>query len=304
MYDVSRVKQIVGGLTLGAAAAFTYGVAIERRWYVLRRATVPLLAPGQRALRILHLSDLHLLPNQTALVEWVRRLGELHPDLVVSTGDNIAAPSALPALARALDPLFAYPGVFVFGSNDYYRAQFKWPTAYFLGSHPGLTENHRLPDGALRALLSRGQWRSAEDRIYMEVAGQTVEIRGCGDAHIDLDNYTAVAGPVAPSAQLALGVTHSPYRRVLDAMTQDGVGLILTGHTHGGQVCLPGYGALTTNCDLDRHRAKGLSWWQADGQTTALHVSAGLGTSPYAPYRFACRPEASLLTLVPRAGLS
>jgi predicted MPP superfamily phosphohydrolase len=79
------------------------------------------------------------------------------------------------------------------------------------------------------------------------------------------------------------------------------VDLIMAGHTHGGQVCVPFYGALTTNCDLDAARAKGLSSHTYGGHTSALHVSAGLGTSPYAPYRFACRPEASLLTLVPRA---
>ena len=100
-------------------------------------------------------------------------------------------------------------------------------------------------------------------------------------------------------------------------MAADGVDLILAGHTHGGQLCLPGYGALVTNCDLDRRRAKGMSrWWPGAGSTGPeggaapssdappdaawLHVSAGLGTSPYAPVRFACRPEATLLTLTPR----
>jgi predicted MPP superfamily phosphohydrolase len=60
-------------------------------------------------------------------------------------------------------------------------------------------------------------------------------------------------------------------------------------------LCLPFYGALVTNCDLDRTRAKGASQW---GAHTALHVSAGIGTSPFAPLRFCCRPEATLLTLV------
>ena len=96
---------------------------------------------------------------------------------------------------------------------------------------------------------------------------------------------------------LNVGVTHAPYLRLLDAMTADGMDLIFTGHTHGGQVCLPGYGALITNCDLDADRVKGPSTHTAGGRTAQLHVSAGLGTSPYAPYRFACRPEVTLLTL-------
>jgi predicted MPP superfamily phosphohydrolase len=74
--------------------------------------------------------------------------------------------------------------------------------------------------------------------------------------------------------------------------------LVFAGHTHGGQLCLPGKGALVTNCDLDTARAKGLHRHPAgDPEGAWLHVSAGLGTSPMAPVRFCCRPEATLLTL-------
>ena len=78
-------------------------------------------------------------------------------------------------------------------------------------------------------------------------------------------------------------------------MAADGFPLVLAGHTHGGQLWVPFYGALVTNCDLDPRRAEGLS---RHTDSTLLHVSAGLGTSPYAPVRFACPPEATLLTLV------
>ena len=87
-------------------------------------------------------------------------------------------------------------------------------------------------------------------------------------------------------------------------MAYDGHDLIMTGHTHGGQVCVPFYGALVTNCDLDTRRAKGLSKHSAGGRTAWLHVSAGVGTSPYAPIRFACPPEATLLTFDERLGNS
>ena len=82
---------------------------------------------------------------------------------------------------------------------------------------------------------------------------------------------------------------------MLDRFAADGYQLIMAGHTHGGQLCLPFYGAIVTNCDIDPSRAKGASKWGADA---ALHVSAGIGTSPYAPLRFCCRPEATLLTLI------
>jgi predicted MPP superfamily phosphohydrolase len=91
---------------------------------------------------------------------------------------------------------------------------------------------------------------------------------------------------------------------VLDRFADDGFDLLLAGHTHGGQVCLPWFGTLVTNCGIDRERARGLSRHPADGadddRRPWLHVTAGLGTSPWAPFRLACRPEATLLTLVPR----
>jgi predicted MPP superfamily phosphohydrolase len=74
---------------------------------------------------------------------------------------------------------------------------------------------------------------------------------------------------------------------------------VLAGHTHGGQVRVPGVGALVTNCDLERSRARGLSPLTPAGGGW-LHVSAGLGASPYLPVRFACRPEATVLELVAR----
>ncbi len=124
-------------------------------------------------------------------------------------------------------------------------------------------------------------------------AGWEIDARGVDDPHIKRDDYAAVTGPFAPDAMLRLGVTHAPYRRVLDPMAADGADLILAGHTHGGQICVPGFGALVTNCDVPRTQASGLSGWHG----SALNVSAGLGTNPFTPIRLACRPEATLLTV-------
>jgi predicted MPP superfamily phosphohydrolase len=74
--------------------------------------------------------------------------------------------------------------------------------------------------------------------------------------------------------------------------------MIFAGHTHGGQVCLPGGRALTTNCDLPTSQASGLSQWGHAGRSSYLNVSAGLGTSIYAPVRLFCPPEAVLVSLV------
>jgi uncharacterized protein len=139
------------------------------------------------------------------------------------------------------------------------------------------------------------------------VRGTTVAFAGVDDPHLEYDDLAAVAGPADASADLRIGISHAPYLRVLDQFAADGYETILAGHTHGGQLCLPVKGALVTNCDLDTARAKGLHRHPAEAPldrpgSSWLHVSAGLGTSPYAPVRFCCRPEATLLTLTPRPG--
>ncbi|MBN9190379.1 MAG: metallophosphoesterase, partial [Microbacterium sp.] len=94
---------------------------------------------------------------------------------------------------------------------------------------------------------------------------------------------------------------HAPYRRVLDAFVDDGADMIFGGHTHGGQVRVPfSPNAIVANCDIPLDQARGLSEWTHDGRTVPLNVSAGIGHSIYAPVRFGCRPEASLITLLPR----
>ena len=288
----------------GGVAGFGWSLA-EARAFTLRRATVPVLPPGSRSLRVLHLSDLHLVPRQRRKIEWVQRLASLQPDLVVSTGDNLAHPEAVPYVLAAHGELLDLPGVFVLGSNDYFAPTPKNPARYLM-RHGGARRLYggSLPTADLVSGFSGGGWLDLNNRRgQLKFDDMTLEFAGVDDPHIKRDRYQRVAGPADPSASLTIGVTHAPYRRILDAMTSDGAGLVFAGHTHGGQLCVPGYGALVTNCDLDRARAKGLSRWPGSGPGDAwLHVCAGLGTSPYAPVRFACRPEASLLTLTARPG--
>lgn len=335
-------------LAHGALAAVTVGAAglgyaaLEAQAFALRRFTVPVLPPGTPRLTVLHVSDLHLLPRQHRKAAWVHALGDLEPDLVINTGDNIAGPGAVPAALAAQAPLLARPGAFVFGSNDYYGPKPKNPAGYLRHGGGRRIKGVRLPtDDLVKGFLDAGWVDLGNARASLTVRGLRLDFVGVDDPHFKRDRYRAVAGPADPDAALTIGVTHAPYRRVLDAMTADGARLLLAGHTHGGQLCLPGYGTLVTNCDLPRRQARGLSRWtvpvgQSEGEAAGcgasggstgssgrpagetggpgqqageaagsreawLHVSAGIGTSPYTPVRFACRPEASLLTLVPRS---
>lgn len=287
----------VAGLGAGCLG---YASLIEVRAFALRRVEVPVLPVGADPLRVLHLSDLHLTPGAVARQRWVAGLAGLEPDLVVNTGDNLAHPDAVPAVLRSLGRLLDVPGVYVWGSNDYYAPGPKNPLSYLLHpSRPRDVSRRELPWPDLDAGFRAAGWTDLTDtRATLEVRGLRLGFRGTDDAHLGRADYSRAAGPVDRSAvDVSLAVTHAPYRSVIDPMAADGHDLILAGHTHGGQVCVPGYGALVTNCDLDTARVKGLSRHTSDGRTSWLHVSAGLGTSPYAPVRFACRPEATLLTL-------
>lgn len=298
----------VTAVPLATVAVGVGGLAwslVEAGRFTLRHARLPVLPAGSSPLRVLHLSDLHLVPRQTGKIEWVRRLVGLDPDLVVSTGDNLADPAAVPAVLDAHGELLDRPGVFVLGSNDYYAPKPKNPARYLL-PHGGRRKiiGAPLPTQELVDNFTARGWLNLNNaRASLKVGEHALDLVGVDDPHIHRDRYQS--RPADPTASLTMGVLHAPYRRVLDAMTADGASVLLAGHTHGGQLCLPLYGALVTNCDIPRRQAKGVSRWPSSGSSSGpcgadgayLHVSAGLGTSPYTPVRFACRPEATLITL-------
>jgi uncharacterized protein len=293
----SHTRLIAGTAMLGAAT-LAYATLIERNMFTLRRVDVPVLDTDAEPLRVLHLTDFHLTPGQHRKQRWIADLAGTDPDLVILTGDNLAHVDAVSAAVRALTPLLDRPGAFVFGSNDYRGPVLKNPFGYF-NRHRTYVQGAVLPTDELRDVLVGAGWADLNNaRTTIKAGGRSIELIGVDDPHIGRDQYETVAGPADPTADVHIGLTHSPEPRVLDAMAADGFDLLLAGHTHGGQVRVPFAGALVTNCGLDRRMAKGLHRWP--GSAAMLHVSAGLGTSPTAPVRFACPPEASILTLIQR----
>ncbi|WP_067964383.1 metallophosphoesterase [Nocardiopsis trehalosi] len=305
MSGMNRVLRAAGraALVTGVvgAAGFGYASVVERNWFRLRRHVLPLLPPGSPRLRVLHLSDAHLTPGRRMLIEWIRGLDAYAPDLVVNTGDSLAHPDAVGPFIDALGPLLDRPGAFVYGSNDLFSPQLKNPARYLWRSSRTDYRKRTVPDLPWRdlgAAMTGAGWLDLNNaKGTLKAGGLAVAAAGVHDSHIGLDRYDAVAGPADPGADLRLGVLHSPEPANLDRFTRDGYRLLLAGHTHGGQVCLPFYGTLVTNCGIDRRRAWGLHRYGP----AWLNVSGGLGTSPYAPVRFCCRPEASLIDLVARA---
>ena len=125
---MTSVFTAVQGL-LGLGAVATGYSLVEAQAFTTRRVDVPVLSHAQ--LRVLHLSDLHITPAQTRKIRWVSTLDALDPDLVVVTGDFLAHRLAVPAVVEALGGLLERPGLFVFGSNDYYAPEIKNPLRYF-----------------------------------------------------------------------------------------------------------------------------------------------------------------------------
>ncbi len=305
---------VVGARWLGLAgfAGIAYAGLVERNAFVLRRHTIPVLPAGAAPLTVLHLTDMHFMPGQRRKRDWVRALAAEKPDLVINTGDNIAHPDAIETALSAMAPVLSVPGVYALGSNDYFYPQLKNPARYLTDDYAKRKDSPRLPTERLVEGFDAAGWRDVRNRrTSLTVRGLRLEFVGVDDPHLGYDRLDVVRGGADPAADLTIGVAHAPYQRVLDAFTADGAGLVICGHTHGGQLCLPVFGTLVTNCDLDRRRARGVSrWWPGAGVVPSrarppldaawLEVCAGLGTSPFAPVRFACRPEAALLTLVER----
>jgi predicted MPP superfamily phosphohydrolase len=271
----------------------------------LREFDLELLPANSEPLRILHLSDLHIAPNQPDKTAWVRSLAELKPDLIINTGDNLSDVDAVPLAIEALEPLLEFAGAFVWGSNDYFAPQPRNPLRYLIG--PSKTPSKPRRSIELRPLADRftkAGWLDLNNQSGALKLGDTsIGLLGLNDPHeglADFESLTKQADQVG-SAELVIGVAHAPYLRVIESFARQGVKLVLAGHTHGGQVCLPGGRALVSNCDLPAKFARGLSGWSFGGYDTMLHVSAGVGTSQFAQYRLFCPPEASLITLRPKA---
>jgi predicted MPP superfamily phosphohydrolase len=298
---------------LGAAAlgAFAWGALVERNRFTVRRETVPVLDPGARPITVLHLSDLHLAPWQQAKQDWVRTLADYEPDLVIVTGDSLGHERGIEAVEYALEPFRGIPGAFVHGSNDYFAPSPKNPFGYFFSRRDGEKTAVRLDTKRLERFFESLGWLDLDNAARaMTINGSRLEFVGVNDAHRDWDRLDLLPGALDEMREnvgwqddrtgpqpVTIALTHAPYQRVLNSFVNHGADVIFAGHTHGGQVQVPGIGALVTNCDLPREYASGLHLWHHAFHAAYLEVSAGIGTSIYAPVRFSCPPEAVVVTL-------
>lgn len=279
-----------------ALVALIWGTLIERHWYAVREESLSVLPNGSKPIRVLHIGDLHLARWQRRKVRFLKRLPELRPDLVVNTGDNLGALDSESMLLSALQPLASKPGVFVNGSNDYHAPRPRNPFSYLKNPSRVQGEKPLNTQLLLDGFTGFGWLNLNNAGGTLTINGTLLQFAGVDDAHDNLDDLSVATKTLKVDVGFKLGVSHAPYLRVIDAFEKAGCRVMFAGHTHGGQVCLPWFGAIITNCDLPRQFAKGVSYWGP--KKMMLNVVAGLGHSIFAPVRFFCRPEVRVITLV------
>ena len=289
-------------LTILAVGLITaiWGILVERNLFTVVREELPVLPGGSKPIRVLHISDLHIAPWQKRKLNWISRLNDLEPDLVIDTGDNLGHREAIRPTLDSLEPLLKVKGVFVNGSNDYHAPEIRNPLNY-LSKPSSPTHKQVLPTTRMTDVFEAKGWLNLNNRSgAINVSGTRIGFLGLDDPHDELAWYETLDRQLSEvgNQDVIIGVAHAPYLRVIEEFGKRGTDLVFAGHTHGGQICLPGYGALVTNCDLPTKNAKGLSCHNVGTRKVWLNVCAGLGTSIFAPIRIFCRPEVRLLTLV------
>lgn len=272
-------------------ACVAWGV-VEAKLYRVSAYVLHVLPEGAEPISVLQISDTHLRMNNTKLQQFVRSLSDRTFDIVLATGDLLGEPAAVDPCAEILNGLNARIGkFFVLGSSDYFAPVFKNYLDYFLGRKRHGTR--RNPTPRFKELLTTKGWTDLTNRTtIVEGPGMTIQLSGMDDPHLGWDDRSILVRD--PKANFAMCVVHDPAP-YLDA-ERAGFDLTTSGHTHGGQVRFPFVGALVTNTSVPRRFAKGKS---EHGQMT-LFITPGLGTGKFAPFRFMCPPEASVLRLLPK----
>jgi uncharacterized protein len=260
--------------TAGAAAALgAYAVFVEPRWLQVRRHRIHIrIMPGAfEGLRIGLLSDLHLQAGQEASLarRAVDALNRARVDLVAVSGDLAEDEEGLQTVLDALTPLEAPMGVFAVPGNHDHRA--------------GIGVWHR-------ALGARKAIHNLTNRyVLLRRDGATLCLAGVDD---DIEGTPRLQLPTPEERDLTLLLAHSPDQAERCRREYDAVDLILSGHTHGGQVRLPFIGApvnSAVHAELYEDGLRRRPW-------TQVYTSRGLGTTRL-PIRFLARPEVTILEL-------
>lgn len=267
----------------GAAALGVYAAAVEPRWLqrTWTRVAVPGLHRDLRGFRIALLTDLHLGGGTTRGIvrRACRMVMEAQPDLIALTGDFASEGSGerrLRQLTEDLSGIAAPHGVFaVPGNHDHLLGIEDWRRA--LDSMEGVTD---LTNSA----------------VFVDIGAARLCVAGVDDLDQGEPDLSA-AVPPGERRDFTLLLSHNPEQAERARRSCDDVDLVVSGHTHGGQIRLPWLGAVrnpVARGELYDHGLRRRPW-------TQVYVSRGVGTV-HLPLRFMCRPEVAILELTDTAG--
>ena len=269
-------------------------LGVSTAWWAIREAKslvvdtirVPLATDSAlHGLTILHVSDLHVEGPETWSVAALGQLQTLKPDIVLVTGDVITQPEGLIPVSKALARLNSRLGTFVtLGNHDHYHSTL-WQR------FTGEIGRFSRPTDVLEQLQRHGLMTLVNESCRLETEAGTVHLVGTDDPYFGMADL-ALSYANVDEAEPVLLMAHSPDASILVAGRR--CDLMLSGHTHGGQILAPG-GLVRgmTNTLLPLPATYGLMVLEG----TLTHVSAGIGTANL-PVRFNCPPRATLLELV------
>ena len=299
---------IFGGALLACAAAYLYGNRIESKRYRLERLRVNLDdGPGKlndqsakgngkedsgnrtsKTLTILHLSDLHLHGPDQRKAEFLSYVTSLDYDLVVLTGDIFENESGIryaPSLLMKKPRLGAYA---ILGNHDYYAyTSFNRIVGRLLKRYRNPSKRRDVTP-LISALEDNGYTVLRDE--FVRLPEEKISVIGvdypCMDEHA-LQQLVSKA----QKEDLLISLFHLPKN--LEHFVRANIRLVFGGHTHGGQVRIPGIGAIVTDSEMARHEASGL----ARRGNTMFHISRGLGQDPFpiTNFRLFCPPAATVL---------
>ena len=275
----------VAGGAVAAVYAWRESKQVELSETVVR---VPDLPPGLDGLRILHVADTHFPANAESLPRFLAAARRQSYDVVVGTGDYVDTRAGWDVARRAFAALEPGLGVYaVIGGHERYARPGPGSLLRLLGRRRGRWVD---PAPFVAGLREAGVRVLINEHCTAEIGGEMVRFIGIDDACHGLDRLPEALPPAgAPGFPILL--SHSPDGLLHPAAR--GLPLAFSGHTHGGQIRVPGYGAPVRNARaVGRRQASGLV--RIGG--TQVVISRGFGTTRL-PLRFACRPELGVVEL-------
>lgn len=257
------------GVTGIAGALLTDAVWYEPQALQIERLSVPTVAPGSRV-RLVQISDLHLSNFNSYFEQVARHVAELQPDVIVLTGDYLEEERNIRGVLRFLKRLKAPHGIFAVQGNWEYWSRLE-----------GENLRRHFAGAGVKLLIN--------ERADVEVNGRALSVLGL-DYPSSTDHLNTLQNDIDPQ-RFNLLLSHVPA--FAHEQLDQNINLILSGHTHGGQVRLP----YLPPFYLPRYAGRFIDgFYHVSQHRIPLYVSRGIGTSVF-PVRFLCRPEIGVFEL-------